>query len=376
MEDSQPGSIGLRFLAVVVLVARQRVLRGGRIRPRVGAGGPVSRRWRGRAIAKLGSARRAVQSSTATSPPPSSGSPLASVLLGWIGEAAAGRVSIAEWLQPGCPPGSPSSAARASPRDRASSIITVLHIILGELVPKALALLYPGGGEPLGRRPADGLRLDHGRPDRGLLNGKRQPAASSHGHRAPRRRRSGSTRRRRSGCWWSRARRAGACSRQDARLLEGVFEFSEKTAQEVMTPRTQIAALDADLTVEEAADQVAVYGRSRYPVYTDSLDEIIGVVHAKDILRRAPGPAGADGPHHHAPAALRARHPGGGGRAGRHEAAQDPPGHRAGRVRRHRRDWSRWRTCWRRSSGPIYDEYDPAGPDRRPPTALPASTAP
>jgi CBS domain containing-hemolysin-like protein len=71
-----------------------------------------------------------------------------------------------------------------------------------------------------------------------------------------------------------------------------VFEFSEKTAQDVMTPRTQIAALNADLTIEQAADQVAIYGRSRYPVYTDSLDEIIGVVHAKDILaalRARPG---------------------------------------------------------------------------------------
>ena len=84
----------------------------------------------------------------------------------------------------------------------------------------------------------------------------------------------------------------GSLEGQDARLLEGVFEFSEKTAQDVMTPRTQIAALNADLTVEEAADQVAVYGRSRYPVYVDSLDEIIGVVHAKDILaalRARPG---------------------------------------------------------------------------------------
>jgi magnesium and cobalt exporter, CNNM family len=71
-----------------------------------------------------------------------------------------------------------------------------------------------------------------------------------------------------------------------------VFEFSEKNAQQVMTPRTQMAALEADLTVEAAADQVAITGRSRYPAYTDSLDEIIGVVHAKDILgalRSRPG---------------------------------------------------------------------------------------
>ncbi|MBP6571180.1 MAG: HlyC/CorC family transporter, partial [Gemmatimonadales bacterium] len=84
----------------------------------------------------------------------------------------------------------------------------------------------------------------------------------------------------------------GSLGKEPARLLEGVFEFSEKTAEEVMTPRTEMSALEADCTVEAAADEVAVAGRSRYPVYTESLDEIVGVVLAKDILRavrQAPG---------------------------------------------------------------------------------------
>ena len=98
-----------------------------------------------------------------------------------------------------------------------------------------------------------------------------------------------------------------------------------------------MAALEADLTVEAAADQVAIHGRSRYPAYTESLDEIIGVVHAKDILAALRSRPGQTDPHHHAAAAVRAGHARSGGRAGRHEAAQDPPGHRARRVRRHRR---------------------------------------
>ena len=53
-------------------------------------------------------------------------------------------------------------------------------------------------------------------------------------------------------------REGGSLQHRDARLLEGVFEFSEKTAQEVMTPAHPYGALDADLTVEAAADQVAV----------------------------------------------------------------------------------------------------------------------
>src|SRR5438034_1907161 len=80
------------------------------------------------------------------------------------------------------------------------------------------------------------------------------------------------------------SQKRGKLDADDARLLQGVFEFSEKSAREVMTPRTEMVALPADLTLEEAADQVAVAGRSRYPVYGESLDDILGVVHAKDIL--------------------------------------------------------------------------------------------
>ncbi len=80
------------------------------------------------------------------------------------------------------------------------------------------------------------------------------------------------------------SRQRGKLDADDARLLQGVFEFSEKTAREVMTPRTEMVALPADLSLEEAADQVAVAGRSRYPVYGESLDDILGIVHAKDIL--------------------------------------------------------------------------------------------
>jgi putative hemolysin len=84
----------------------------------------------------------------------------------------------------------------------------------------------------------------------------------------------------------------GTIGREDARLLEGVFEFSEKTAEDVMTPRTAVIALPADATVETAADVVAESLRSRYPVYEDTLDDITGFVLAKDVLRairQAPG---------------------------------------------------------------------------------------
>jgi CBS domain containing-hemolysin-like protein len=78
--------------------------------------------------------------------------------------------------------------------------------------------------------------------------------------------------------------KSGRLGTQDARMIEGVFEFTEKNARDVMTPRTQMVALNADLKLAEAADRVAAAGRSRYPVYGESLDDVLGVVHAKAIL--------------------------------------------------------------------------------------------
>ena len=76
----------------------------------------------------------------------------------------------------------------------------------------------------------------------------------------------------------------GALERQDAALIEGVFEFSEKNAREVMTPRTAIDALDVEATLDEAVSLVVETQRSRYPVYEESLDNIIGLVLAKDLI--------------------------------------------------------------------------------------------
>src|SRR5258705_559230 len=58
-----------------------------------------------------------------------------------------------------------------------------------------------------------------------------------------------------------------------------------KNAGEVMTPRRAIVALPAEALLAEAADRVGAAGRSRYRVNGESLDDVVGIVHAKDILR-------------------------------------------------------------------------------------------
>jgi CBS domain containing-hemolysin-like protein len=81
-----------------------------------------------------------------------------------------------------------------------------------------------------------------------------------------------------------RAEAGGAIPPEDAELLEGVFEFSEKNAREVMTPRTEIVALRADSTLEETMTLVDESGLSRFPVYEDTIDNIVGIVLAKDLI--------------------------------------------------------------------------------------------
>ncbi len=71
---------------------------------------------------------------------------------------------------------------------------------------------------------------------------------------------------------------------QDAHLIEGVFVFSVKNAREVMTPRTDIDALSVDATLDDTLALVEESHRSRYPVYEDTIDNVVGLVLAKDLL--------------------------------------------------------------------------------------------
>lgn len=206
---------------------------------------------------------------------------LASLGLGWIGEPAVARLFVG--LFASLPPSLAAIGTHTLAVAVAFTLITFLHIVLGELVPKAIALLHPEAiagwtagpligfawvmHYPIGvlRGSANGLlRLLHLRPlsERERLHSPEELRIIV-----------------------EESGEGGALGKEDARLLEGVFEFSEKSAEEVMTPRTAMVALESNLPVERAADEVAEAGRSRYPVYVDSLDEIVGVVHAKDILR-------------------------------------------------------------------------------------------
>ncbi|WP_328500518.1 hemolysin family protein [Streptomyces sp. NBC_00457] len=80
----------------------------------------------------------------------------------------------------------------------------------------------------------------------------------------------------------------GALEADSAELFVRTLHLSELTAENVMTPRVDVKALEAHATAADAANLTYATGLSRFPVYRDSLDEVIGSVHIRDVLALAP----------------------------------------------------------------------------------------
>nr|WP_202435106.1 MULTISPECIES: hemolysin family protein [unclassified Streptomyces] len=76
----------------------------------------------------------------------------------------------------------------------------------------------------------------------------------------------------------------GAMEQDSAELFVRTLHLGELTAENVMTPRVDVRALQARATAQDAANLTLATGLSRFPVYRDSLDEVIGTVHVRDVL--------------------------------------------------------------------------------------------
>lgn len=70
----------------------------------------------------------------------------------------------------------------------------------------------------------------------------------------------------------------------EAAMIQNIFEFSDTDAKDIMTHRKSIVAINGDYTLREAINFINENNMSRYPVYIDELDNIIGILHIKDIL--------------------------------------------------------------------------------------------
>jgi CBS domain containing-hemolysin-like protein len=211
---------------------------------------------------------------------------LSSLGLGWVAEATLGEMfaNVFESL----PFAIEASARITIGATVALIVVTYLHVVFGELTPKAAALNHP---EAVAKWLAPPLLLFAylTKPFTYFLNKSSQVILHALGQEAagqdeavhsPEEIR----------LLVEQSQEGGQMQAHDADLIDAVFEFSEKNAREVMTPRTELVALPVEATLSEVLGVVQESGLSRYPVYDESIDNIIGVVLAKDLLKLlAPG---------------------------------------------------------------------------------------
>lgn len=76
----------------------------------------------------------------------------------------------------------------------------------------------------------------------------------------------------------------GVLLASEAEMINNIFEFGDKEAKDIMTHRKNIVAINGDLTISEALKYILKQNYSRFPVYEDNIDNIIGVVNLKDIM--------------------------------------------------------------------------------------------
>jgi CBS domain containing-hemolysin-like protein len=80
-------------------------------------------------------------------------------------------------------------------------------------------------------------------------------------------------------------RMEGAVDEEEQEMIENVLEFSDSTADEIMTPRTDLVAIDVNSDLPSVLEMITQAGHSRVPVYEEKIDNIVGLIYAKDLLK-------------------------------------------------------------------------------------------
>jgi magnesium and cobalt exporter, CNNM family len=81
------------------------------------------------------------------------------------------------------------------------------------------------------------------------------------------------------------SRRSGAVELAEQELIYKVFDFAEKEAHDVMVPRPQVVMISLDLSAQECLDAIVDSPYTRYPAYRDTVDEIVGILHVRDLFK-------------------------------------------------------------------------------------------
>lgn len=204
---------------------------------------------------------------------------IASIGLGWVGEST--LASILEPLFRFLPGAEKTIAVHSCATGIAFALITFMHVVIGELMPKSIALQYPERTAIFIAKPMLHIAKVF-KPFIFLLNGfgnymlkliNIHPAASAHSVHTPEE----------IGMIVEASYNEGILNETEKNMLQNIFEFSDKDAKQVMSPRPDMVALPVDIEFEELEKTILDNQYTRYPVYEEDLDHIIGLLHVKDL---------------------------------------------------------------------------------------------
>ena len=85
--------------------------------------------------------------------------------------------------------------------------------------------------------------------------------------------------------WLEKEQPEGGLEKPERKMIYSIFQFGDTLCREIMVPRIDVNALDVNVSAEESIQQIIKYGHSRLPVYEETIDNVLGVLYAKDLLR-------------------------------------------------------------------------------------------
>ena len=205
---------------------------------------------------------------------------MASLALGWIGESVVARMILSVFERLGQP--LDPAMAHSIGLPSAFILITVLHIVFGEQVPKIFAIRHSLATTLVISLP---LRLFYFllKPFIWFLNAfsnlilrligiESRKGEDIHTEEELR-------------IILTESEEGGAIRPSENELIQNVFEFDDRVVKQILIPRTQVSAIDVHSTKQEIIQRVIDEGYSRMPVFEESLDNIVGIIFTKDLIK-------------------------------------------------------------------------------------------
>jgi len=204
---------------------------------------------------------------------------LSSLALGWVGEAV--MTQIVQGALGFFGVELTGSIATNAGHVLAFTIITVLHIVFGELAPKSIAIQKPVATTMKIAVPLQFFYFIF-RPFIWILNGFANFLLKILGFEVTKGESAHSSEELQ--YLLDKGKESGALDISEHELIKNVFDFNERIVKNIMVPRTKIVAVEVTADASELIETMTEEGYSRLPIYEDNIDQIVGIVHTKDIL--------------------------------------------------------------------------------------------